>query len=69
MWITIDDDRATRAMYDEKVLPPEDDRECDLEDYRLEINDNGTVQVPAEVGEAYVAHYDWIRPYEAGDTA
>jgi len=54
MWIQID--TATSRLYNDAVM-----------DEPVEFNANGTAQVPDAVGEAMVAHYDAIRPYEADD--
>jgi len=55
MWIK--NDRATRRHYNDELM-----------DEPVTYNANGTAQVPDDVGEALVAHYDAIRPYEADST-
>jgi hypothetical protein len=56
MWI-INDNAATSRIYNDELM-----------DKPVAFNASGTVQVPEEVGEAMVAHYDSIRPSEAEDT-
>ena len=57
MWIQIDND-ATRRLFNDDVM-----------DEPITFSGNGTAQVPGDVGEALVDHYDAIRPYEADDNA
>jgi hypothetical protein len=56
MWI-INDNAATSRIYNDDVV-----------DAPVSFNENGTAQVADDVGEALVANYDAIRPYEAEDT-
>lgn len=53
MWI-LNDNAATSRIYNDEVM-----------DEPVTFNASGTAQVPEEVGEALVAHYDSIRPSEA----
>lgn len=69
MWI-INDNAAISRHYDADVLGDlVDDPVADLpgDERGVVYAENGTAQVSEAVGEALVAHYDTIRPYEAGD--
>lgn len=77
MWII--NDSATRRHFNADLPVTDDETLGDLIDdpvddlpgdgYGVDYGEPGApVQVTADVGEALVAHYETIRPYEAGDT-
>jgi len=64
MWIEITNP-ATRSLYTDDLVDDEDEP---LMDEPVEFSENNTAQVSEELGEALVAQYEDIRPYEAGDS-
>ena len=64
MWIQITNP-ATRSLYTDEIVDDEGEL---LMDEPVEFNENGTAQVSEALGEALVAQYEDIRPYEAGDS-
>jgi len=54
IWII--NDRSTRRHFNEELMHA-----------FVEYNENGTAQVPDDVGEKLVEHYDCIRPYSADE--
>lgn len=55
MRIQIDNDATTRLFND------------DVMDEPISFDENGTAEIPDDVGEALVDHYDAIRPHEADE--
>jgi hypothetical protein len=57
MWIQLQN-QATRRLYNEEVM-----------DEPVEFASTGRAQVPDDVGERLVAHYDEINHYEGSEDA
>lgn len=56
MWIQCTNE-ATTGLYNDEVM-----------DEPVGFSDNGTAQVPADVGEQMIDHYDVIEPYDGDET-
>lgn len=56
MWIETTN-AATQSLFNDELM-----------DEPIEFADTGRAQVPDDVGERLVAHYDTIVPYEGSDT-
>jgi hypothetical protein len=58
---------ALIELYNDDVVPPEDERTGSKSDYRLTFSENNLAQCKREVGTAYLKHYDTIHRHDAGD--